>query len=72
MSSHVSQTASIMQALLDGDRLTPLDALGRFGCLRLAARIRDIKELGVPVNVEITKFNGKRFATYWVTEVGRE
>lgn len=34
-----SQSVQIKAALLRGETLTPLDALRRFGCFRLGARI---------------------------------
>lgn len=36
----------ILNALLNGEELTPLDALRRFGCFRLAARIFDLRKEG--------------------------
>lgn len=41
-----SQLENILQALKDGEILTPLDALDRFGCFRLGARIKDLRQLG--------------------------
>jgi len=38
-----SQTAQILTALQSGDRLTPIDALNRFGCFRLSARVRTLR-----------------------------
>ena len=32
--------------------LTPLDALDRFGCFRLGARIYDLRRMGVPIASE--------------------
>ena len=36
-----TQSAQILKALKNGDRLTHLDAEKRFNCLRLGARIYD-------------------------------
>lgn len=38
-----SQTARIKAALLKGEKLTPMDALRRFGCFRLGARIWELR-----------------------------
>lgn len=38
-----TQARAILDALLAGQSLTPLDALRRFGCNRLAARIYDLQ-----------------------------
>ena len=57
-----SQNARILEALKAGACITPIDALQRFGCLRLSARIADLREKGFRiVNVWRTD-NGKRFA----------
>ena len=41
-----SQSERILHALQSGDRLTPMQAIQRFGCMRLAARIWDLKRDG--------------------------
>ena len=41
-----TQSAQILKALKNGDRLTHLDAEKRFNCLRLGARIYDLKQQG--------------------------
>ena len=43
-SSSKTQKALILKALQQGDRLTHLDAEKRFNCLRLGARIYDLKQ----------------------------
>ena len=40
-----AQCAMILKALLNGERLTQLDAYTRFNCTRLGARIYDIKNM---------------------------
>ena len=40
-----TQNGKILQALLNGERLTQLDAYTRFNCTRLGARIFDIKNM---------------------------
>lgn len=45
-SSGKTQKALILKALQQGDRLTHLDAEKRFNCLRLGARIYDLKQQG--------------------------
>ncbi len=59
------QTKSILKALQDGDKLTPLDALHRFDCFRLGARIYDLKKAGHPIQSKIVAIEGgKRVAEY--------
>nr|DAQ02074.1 MAG TPA: helix-turn-helix domain protein [Bacteriophage sp.] len=40
-----TQNSKILKALLNGERLTQLDAYTRFNCTRLGARIFDIKNM---------------------------
>ncbi len=62
-----SQTQRILTALQQGERITPLDALDRFGCFRLSARIADIEKQGYRVNRKMIKLcNGNRFKEYWM------
>ncbi len=42
----MTQTDSILQYMRDYGSVTPLDALREFGCMRLAARIDDLKKAG--------------------------
>ena len=47
-----SQTDRILEYMLSGESITPLEALNLFGCLRLGARIADIKAKGYLVYSE--------------------
>jgi hypothetical protein len=44
-----SQKDQILEALLAGEILTPLDALNRFGCFRIGARIEELKSAGYDI-----------------------
>lgn len=59
-----SQCTQILRALKKGDVLTPLDALERFECFRLGARIYELKERGHEVEKIWIEARGKRFAGY--------
>lgn len=60
-----TQSRAILDALRHGDALTPLEALNRFGCFRLAARVHDLRRMGYPVQEETIKTaTGKRVARY--------
>lgn len=61
-----SQSAKILHVLQSGKPVTPLIALRRFGCLRLAARINDLKAEGHKIQSRMMERNGKRFAAYWM------
>jgi hypothetical protein len=60
----MTQTDSILDYLKTGKSITPLEALDRFGCFRLGARIHDLKRMGVDIHTEMVEQNGKRFASY--------
>ena len=59
----MSQTENIL-AHLQKKSITPLDALTLYGCMRLAARIQDLKDKGHKIITTIEKRNGKKFARY--------
>lgn len=60
-----SQTDLILEWMLAGHTITPLEALEKFGSFRLGARIADIRAKGYLVYSEfITLPNGKRVKRY--------
>ena len=62
-----SQTDRILEYMLEGHAITPLEALNRFGCSRLAARVADIKAKGYLVYAEfVTTVSGKRIKRYYL------
>lgn len=71
MISHFSQEGRILAWLKSGQSLTPLDALQQFGCLRLAARICDLRDQGNLITCKIVKQGDKRFAEYRLIEERR-
>ncbi len=66
MSAALTQTDAILGHLRSGRALTPMDALRLFGCMRLAARVRELREAGHRVETSIVEGDGKRFALYWM------
>jgi hypothetical protein len=46
--------------------LTALDALQGCGCMRLAARINDLRADGHVIGTEMVSKNGKKFAQYYL------
>ncbi len=60
----MSQNQQILNHLQSGKKLTAIQALNKFDCFRLSARIGDIKELGYNIQTIPIKKNGKRFAQY--------
>lgn len=65
----MSQTEGIMQYMRRHGGITPIEALQEFGCMRLAARIDDLRRTGVPIQTEIVYRGGKRWARYSLREV---
>lgn len=60
-----SQTLRIQRWLAQGHTLTPLEALKRFGTLRLGARAWDLKRAGWPISKRmVTVGKGSRVAEY--------
>jgi len=63
-----SQSAAILEALKRGDQITSLEALEKFGCMRLASRICDLRQDGHPIFSKTikNKQNGKRYKKYFM------
>ena len=59
-----SQKEQILSHLIDGKTITPKEALEKFACFRLAARISDIKKMGYEINREMVKAGGAKVAKY--------
>jgi hypothetical protein len=59
-----SQNKQILKHLQSGRKITAYEALKVFGCLRLAARIRDLRDAGHAIKSELISENGKRFSEY--------
>lgn len=60
-----SQNEKIKKYLLNGKKLTPLQALRMFGCFRLSGRIYDLKKEGLKIKTDLVKRNKKVFAQYY-------
>jgi hypothetical protein len=59
-----TQNQLIRQHLESGKSITPLEALSMYGCLRLGARIYDLRQDGLPIKTEIKRNGEKWFAEY--------
>ena len=63
----MSQNKQIADYLNKGKKLTPIDALNKFGCFRLAARIADLRNDGMNIVTKTIKLeNKKQIAQYSV------
>ena len=64
-----SQNKRILDYLMKGNRLTSLEALTRFGCMRLASRISDIRKNHPDINIVVDRIETatkKKVAQYYV------
>ena len=57
-----SQNKQIKEYLNHGNKITSLDALEMFGCMRLASRINDLKKQGMGIGSKTVEFNMRY---YW-------
>jgi len=62
--SNKSQSFKIHKFMLKGKGITPLQALNQFGCFRLAARIHELRSMGIDVIKTNVVKNNKQFAQY--------
>ena len=63
----MSQCSDILAYLQDRGRITPIEALEKFHCFRLAARIEELRHLGYPIKT--TYPNGANYATYTMDQL---
>lgn len=70
--SSASQASQIAAYMMQGNKITPLEALDLFGSLRLSAVIFVLRERGYKIQVERVKTNtGKWVAQYWINTEDR-
>ena len=65
----MSQEQDILYHLHNIGGLTPIDALERYGCFRLGARINDLRSQGHHIQTIMVEQNNKRFAKYELEEL---
>jgi hypothetical protein len=59
-----SQNQQILNHLRNFGSITPIVALRKFGCFRLAARINDLRNQGFPIETDIITYRKKKYAKY--------
>ena len=59
-----TQEKKILHDLLNGKKITPIDALHNYGCFRLGGRIYDLKQKGHRIITKMVCVGDKRFAQY--------
>lgn len=60
----MSQATRILAHLKAGKKLTPLQALQKFGCLRLSGRVLELRQAGYDIKTKLVKRGGSRVAEY--------
>ena len=60
----LTQNQRILEYLKSGKKLTPKDALKKFGCFRLSSRVFDLRRNGHAIITDYVTRNGKTFAEY--------
>lgn len=69
--SSESQEKQIFSYMMDGNRITSLEVLQLFGCMRLASRISDIRRNHPEVNIKVERIETatqKKVAQYYVSQ----
>lgn len=64
----MNQANLILKHLKSGQPLTPLDALKKFGTLRLGARVLELRQAGHPITTKMVKKGGSCVAEYRYVE----
>jgi hypothetical protein len=59
-----NQCEQILKYLKNGQTLTAVEALDRFGCFRLAARVSDLRDQGHQILTSWESNGEKRWARY--------
>jgi len=59
-----TQNDKIKAYLTKGKAITPIDALNKFGCFRLSARIKDLRNEGLNIATKYVTKGDKTFASY--------
>ena len=71
MASLTEQQERVLAWLRAGKTLTPMEALEHIGCMRLAARIYDLRKAGWPIVTEEHSLgNGRKVARYYLQDSG--
>jgi hypothetical protein len=62
----MSQTEAILKHLKAGNKLTPLQALQKFGTLRLSGRVLELRQAGYDIKRTMVRRGASRVAQYWI------
>lgn len=67
----MSQKNLILNDLMKGQTITPIDALNNYGCMRLGSRINELRNQGYNIITTLNK-EGKKYAKYHLLVVDIE
>jgi hypothetical protein len=62
-----TQNEEILAHLKSGRAISPLEALERYGSMRLGGRIHELRQQGHDIVTDMVTKNGKRYAEYRLT-----
>ena len=62
----MNQEQQILNHLREGNAVTPLLALEKFGCMRLASRVHRLREQGYKIETRHKRSNDKVYAEYYL------
>lgn len=60
----MTQNEDILNHMRTFGAITPREALQRYGTMRLASRINELKQHGIIIEKDMLRVNGKHFASY--------
>jgi hypothetical protein len=63
----MNQEQQILNYLREGNAVTPLLALEKFGCMRLASRVHRLREQGYKIETRHKRSNDKVYAEYYLS-----
>lgn len=66
-----TQCDAIAARLESAGSITPLEALELCGCMRLAARVSDLRARGMPIETVRESRNGSSYARYVLRKEGK-
>lgn len=67
----MTQTEMVLDYIQKHGAITPLEALTELGCMRLGARVWELRHAGLPIERAMVEAGGKRFAKYYLTKEHR-
>jgi hypothetical protein len=62
----MSQSQQVLAYLKHGATINPIMALRHLGVMRLAARVKELRDSGHDIKTRIVESGGKKFAEYYL------